>query len=129
LAKKKETEEKLQPKEFRDKSSNWWLAGKHYHLNKENEIIICAGGSSDDTEIELLRAYIIRNKKTYKDREISPCISQKEYLEIVNGGKYSGMSVQDIFNSDKSYLTWAIKNFNFEGKEKLKEEITEILKK
>ncbi len=127
-AKKDKTEEKVIIKQFRDSSSNWFVDGAHYHLNETNEIILCAGGIWDESKVEVLKAYIKRNKKTYQPREISPYISQKEYLELIPAGKYKDKTVQDIFYSDINYLKWMLKEYNFGERVRLKEQITEILK-
>lgn len=129
MAKKKETEDKIVIKCFKDGSSNWWVGGVHYHLNKNNEIVFCAGGIKDDSKIELLRQFIKRNGKVYKEREISPYINQKEYLEVITFGKHSGKNVQTIFNEDAGWLKWCRDKYSFSStQEKLKQEIIEILK-
>lgn len=68
---KKETEDKITVKQFKDSSSNFWVENIHYHLNENNEIIFCAGGIDYETKREILQAYIKRNKKTFKAREES----------------------------------------------------------
>lgn len=128
MAAKKEEKEKIIVINFRDKSSNWWVNSKHYCLNDKNEIVFIGGGIEITAETDFLRDFIKRNKKTFKEREISPYINQKEYLEIITFGKYQGRSVQYVFDEDRKYLGWILKNVDLAGKEKLKQEITDILK-
>lgn len=56
------------PKQFKDGSSSWWLNGKHFHLNENNELILVAGGKEDRKEFEIMLKYIKNNKKVYKPR-------------------------------------------------------------
>lgn len=121
-------EAKVEIKQFRDKSSHWWCNMKHYYLNENNELIFAGGGIEITSETDFLKDFIRRNKKTYKEREVSPYINPKEYLEVFNFGKHSTKTVQYVFDNDKGYLKWILKNFDFAGKEKLKQEIINILK-
>lgn len=116
-------EDKTTTINFKDKSSNWWINGKHYHLNKENEIVLIAGGLPDDKEIAFLIDFCRRNKKKYVEREI---VSVIEYFEVVDFGIHKGRKVDEI---DKKYLKWMIANYSFSpAQEKLKQEIINILK-
>lgn len=90
--------------------------------------MFAGGGIELTVETEFLKDFIRRNKKSYKEREISPYVNPKEYLEVFNFGKYSSKTVQYVFDQDKGYLKWILKNMDFGGKEKLKEEIINILK-
>jgi hypothetical protein len=124
---KKSAEDKINIKNFRDSSSNWWVRDAHYFLNEENELL-WAAGESDKIELrDAIESFILRNKKSFKKRAESIFeIEPKEYTEIFNFGKYSGKKVTDF--QDTKYLKWLLKNFNFGGKEKLKKEIEDILK-
>ena len=56
--------------------------------------------------------------------------SDKEYLEIINFGKYINKSVEEVFHLDSKYLQWMYKEYSFSSsQEKLKQEIKEILGK
>lgn len=114
---------------FKDGSSNFWIGMKHYCLTSSNEVELCAGGIKTEEEVEALKAYIKRNKKVYILREESQLDKIiKEYNEIIPIGKFKGQSVSNVFAAEKKYLQWMLKEYNFLGKEKLKEQITEIFK-
>lgn len=120
------TEEKIQIKQFKDSSSNFWISGKHYHLNKNNEIVLCAGGNAEGSEIELLRVYIKRNGKKHVPREI---IAQIQYNEILLSGKYQSKTVSEVKDIDRKYLIWMRDNYSYSAtQEKLKQQIINILK-
>lgn len=129
--KKKEVEEKRVIKQFKDKSSNWFLDNVHYHLNENGEVVFCAGGIESEEDKEYLRQYIKRNKKSFVARE--PSIferGQVEYTEKFTTGKYVNKTVQEVFDEDVKYLRWMRDSFNFSSAQnKLKEEIINILKK
>ncbi len=126
---KVEEKDKLVIRQFKDSSSNWWVHNKHYHLDASGELKLICGGLYDEKEEAEVKAYIKRNKKVYKPREKS-VLDQEEkvYREVFTFGKYSGKKVDEVVNLDRKYLQWCLKNLNFAGKGKLKEEITEILK-
>jgi len=69
-------EGKIQIKQFRDGSSYFWVYNKVYHLNKQNEIEFICGGSIDEKEVEELKSFCKRNRKTFKERE--PSIFEQE---------------------------------------------------
>lgn len=130
MAKKQETEDKTVIKAFKDGSSNWFVNYAHYHLNKNNELEWCSGEVDKPELRDSLLAFIRRNKKIHKER--SPSIFEsapKEYNEIIPIGKFKGQTVQVVYDIEKKYLTWMYKEYNFAGKEKLKQEIKEILGK
>ncbi len=122
MAAKKDLTEKLQIRQFKDKSSNFFVDYAHYHLNQNNELEWCAGESDSEDKRVVLMAYIKRNKKTYVPRQITSVI---EYFERLDFGIHKGKKTDEV---DKKYLSWLIKNFDFAGKEKLKQEIINILK-
>jgi hypothetical protein len=61
LAKKKETEDKLIIRQFRDGRNSWWLSGKHFQL-LDGELICAAGGEPTQQELDHIIKYL-RNKK------------------------------------------------------------------
>jgi GTPase SAR1 family protein len=128
VATKKETEDKIVIKSFRDSSSNWWVGYKHYCLDENNVLQFICGGIEDRKETEAIQEFIKRNKKKYVPTKQSEV--QKEYLEIINFGKYVNKSVQEVFHLDSKYLQWMYKEYSFSSsQEKLKQEIKEILGK
>lgn len=135
MDKKSAEKEKFDIRQFRDKSSNFWCNNKHYNLNESNHLVFISGGIEDLKETEEMQAYIKRNKKTFKSREKSPLNDEnapqiKCYNEILRFGKHSGKSVEEVMAIDKKWLIWCRDNYNFNSaQEKLKQEITEILKK
>ena len=65
---KKSAEDKINIKNFRDSSSNWWVRDAHYFLNEENELL-WAAGESDKIELrDAIESFILRNKKSFKKR-------------------------------------------------------------
>ena len=113
-------------KQGKTNSNIFWLNMKAYQLLSDSSLIFSSGGNENLEETELVKSFISRNKKTYTKYIINEV---KEYNEIVKFGKHSGLSIQTIYNTDKQWLTWCIKNYLFKlGEEKLKKEITEILK-
>ena len=63
---KKETEDKIVIKGFRDSSSNWWVGYKHYCLDENNILQFVCGGIEDRKETEAIQEFIKRNKKSFK---------------------------------------------------------------
>lgn len=130
MAKKKETEDKIIIRAFKDGSSNWFVDGVHYHLNKEGEIIFCSGGIDKEQLRTALESYIKRNKKSFKERSASMFDSEpKQYNEKIGFGQYSDLTVSQLFAENLKYAKWILEKCNLAGKEKLKEQLTEILKK
>ena len=120
-------EDKIQIRQFRDSSSNWWVNDSHFYLNASEELIWGAGGQETAELREAIESFIKRNKKKFIAR--APSVLEQEervYKEVLSFGKYVGKKVDEV--GDAQYLKWCLKNVNFAGKEKLKEEITEILK-
>lgn len=104
----------------------YWINMKAYQMLPNNEIVLSAGGEEIEVETELVKAFCVRNKKTYQNRIIT---TQIEYNEVVNFGKHNGKSVQFIYDNDRQWLKWCRDNFKFNlTQEKLKQEITDILK-
>lgn len=124
--KKIETKDKIIIRQFRDKSSHFWVDYSHFMLNEHNEIVWCAGESPNGSKLEVLTKYIKNNKKKYVPREI---IVLKEYNEVITFGKYSQKTVQFVYDNDRQWLKWCRDNYNFSLIQKeLKEQIIEILK-
>ena len=103
-----------------------WINLKAYQLIENSVLTFAGGGRELQEETELVLSFIKRNKKAYHKYET---IVKVEYNEIVNFGKHKGLSVQHIFDNEKSWLKWCLSNYTFKiGEEKLKKEIIEILK-
>jgi hypothetical protein len=130
LSAKKQTEDKVQIRQFKDNSSQWWVNMAHYKL-EQNGDIIWAAGEIDKKELrESLEAYIKRNKKQFKERSVSVFDSEpKQYNEKIGFGEYSELTVSELVAEDLKYAKWILEKCNLAGKEKLKEQLTEILKK
>ena len=113
-------------KQGRSSSNVYWINMKAYQMIEDSTLLFAGGGSENFEETELVKSFIIRNKKIYTkytNEEV------KEYNEIVNFGKHKGFSVQHIYDNEKSWLKWCLSNYTFKiGEEKLKKQITEILK-
>lgn len=125
----KAKEDKIQIRQFRDSSSNWWVNDSHFYLNTSEELIWGAGGQETVELREAIESFINRNKKKFIAR--APSVLEQEekvYKEVFTFGKFSGKKVDEVVNLDRKYLQWCLKNVNFAGKEKLKEEIADILK-
>jgi hypothetical protein len=117
--------EKIQIKGFKDGSSFYWVGNKVYHLNKQNEIEFICGGEKDEKEVEELKSFCKRNRKTFKERE--PSIfeqEQKEYL-VMTYGKYNGKPLNEIVEIDKRYARWIYDN---SADKNIKEQLKELLK-
>ena len=118
-------EDKVQIKQFKDSSSNWFVNFAHYYLNENNELL-WASGESDSIEYRTaIEAYIKRNKKTFKVREVSILDKEEKVYTTLNFGKYSGKNLTEIKDLDLKYLIWLKKETK---DDKLREEIINILK-
>lgn len=119
-------EDKIQIKQFKDSSSNWFVNFSHYYLNEDNELLWASGESDNKEYRSVLQAYIKRNKKTYKPREESVLNQVEIEYSTITFGIHSGKKVNEI---DINYLKWMINNFKFSlSQEKLKQEIIQYLK-
>ena len=99
---------------------------KAYQILPNNEIVFSAGGIEIGSETELVRQFCARNKKTYHHHIIT---AQIEYNEVIKFGKYINKKVSELKELDLQYLKWVRDNYTFKiGEEKLKKEITDILK-
>jgi len=115
-------EGKIQIKQFRDGSSYFWVCNKVYHLNKQNEIEFICGGSIDEKEVEELKSFCKRNRKTFKEREPSIFESEPREWSELSFGKFKGQKLDVV---EPKYLKWLYKETT---DEKLKSEIKELLK-
>ena len=129
MAAKKETEDKITIKSFKDLSSNWFVNDAHYSLNESGELIWHAGEVDKEELRTALLSFIRRNKKSYSPRQQTVFeTEEKEYTKL-NFGKHIGKSTLEILSEDKQWLSWMYKNYTFKvGEEKLKQEIKELLK-
>ena len=113
-------------KQGRNNANVFWVNMKAYQMIEDSVLLFAGGGSEKQEDTELVLSFIKRNKKTYIKYTTEEV---KEYNEIVNFGKYKGFSVQYIYDNEKSWLKWCLSNYTFKiGEEKLKNQITEILK-
>ena len=125
VASKKETEDKIVIKGFRDSSSNWWVGYKHYCLDEDNILQFVCGGIEDRKETEAIQEFIKRNKKSFKNRELSILETEEKEYSIITFGKMSGKTTQTIVEEDKRYARWL---YDSVTDNKIKTELKELLK-
>ena len=107
-------------KQFKDKSSFWWVGYKCYHLNKDGVVEFIVGGYDTKEEREAIESFIKRNNKKFVPREES--LTQESYT--LDFGKYKDYTLEEVKKKDSQYLRWLLENTN---KEELKTEIKKIL--
>lgn len=108
MASKKE--DKVQIRQFKDKSSNFWVNYSHYYIDS-SERLLWASGEEDTKEYrELLEAYVKRNKKKFAPREISVLDKPEIKYSTLTFGKYSGRKLNELYDEDKQYCKWLYKN-------------------
>ena len=122
---KKETEDKIVIKGFRDSSSNWWVGYKHYCLDENNILQFVCGGIEDKKETEAIQEFVKRNKKSFKNRELSILETEEKEYSIITFGKMSGKTTQIIVEEDKRYARWL---YDSVTDNKIKTEFKELLK-
>ena len=122
---KKETEDKIIIKSFRDSSSNWWVGYKHYCLDENNILQFVCGGIEDKKETEAIQDFVKRNKKSFKNRELSLLETEEKEYSIITFGKMSGKTTQIIVEEDKRYARWL---YDSVTDNKIKTELKELLK-
>ena len=122
---KKETEDKIVIKGFRDSSSNWWVGYKHYCLDEDNTLQFVCGGIEDKKETEAIQEFVKRNKKSFKNRELSILETEEKEYSIITFGKMSGKTTQIIVEEDKRYARWL---YDSVTDNKIKTELKELLK-
>ena len=124
MATKKE-EDKITIKQFRDLSSSWWVGYKHYCLDENNILQFVCGGIEDRKETEAIQEFVIRNKKSFKNRELSILETEEKEYSIITFGKMSGKTTQTIVEEDKRYARWL---YDSVTDNKIKTELKELLK-
>ena len=122
---KKETEDKIVIKGFKDGSSSWWVGYKHYCLDENNALQFVCGGIEDRKETEAIQEFIKRNKKSFKNRELSILETEEKEYSIITFGKMSGKTTQIIVEEDKRYARWL---YDSVTDNKIKTELKELLK-
>ena len=50
--------------------------------------------------------------------EVSGFIHSEHDIDVFQWGKYKGMRIEDVFNSDRQYFSWILKNRNFYSEDK-----------
>ncbi len=128
MAAKKETENTV--KQGKSNNNNFWINYKVYQLLEDNSLVLASGGLEIITETELVQAFIKRNKKVYTKNITIFNSEPKQYNEVLPCTDMKGKTVSEVFELNKKLLIWFRDKYNFKiGEEKLKEQITEILKK
>ena len=120
----KAKEDKIQIRQFRDSSSNWWVNDSHFYLNASEELIWGAGGQETVELREAIESFIKRNKKKFIARAPSVLEQEERVYSKVNFGKFSGLTTQGIVTQDSSYAKWLYKNTT---DSKIKEELEQLL--
>lgn len=118
-------EDKINIKQFKEGSSDYWVDSCHYNLNKDGDIVFCAGGIDSQDLRNALIAYIKRNKKVHIPRSENTFEKEAKDYTIITYGKHNGKSTQHIAAEDKSYGRWLYENTR---DTKIKEELKELLK-
>lgn len=118
----KETENTV--KQGNTNKNCYWANMKAYQMLPNNEIIFAGGGIEIEGEIETVRAFCVRNKKTYNTYENVFNIAEKAYSKVTFG-KFAQRTTQEIFLEDKNYANWLYKNVTDET---IKKELKELLK-
>ena len=105
------SEDKIQVRNFKDGSSNYWCNFAHYFMNESNELIWCSGETDKPELREAVLSFIKRNKKVYKPREKSQIDEAvlKQY-SVIGFGKHSSLTTQDLVGIDKKYARWLYEN-------------------
>ena len=120
------SEDKIQVRNFKDGSSNYWCNFAHYYLNESNELIWCSGETDKPELREAVLSFIKRNKKVYKPREKSQIDEAiLNQYSVIGFGKYSSLTTQDLIGTDKKYARWLYENCS---DNKIKTELKELLK-
>ena len=128
MAAKKETENTV--KQGKSNFNNFWINYKVYQLLEDNSLVLASGGNEIETETELVKAFIKRNKKAYAKNVTMFESEPKQYNEIIPCTDMKGKTVSEVFELNKKLLIWFREKYTFKvGEEKIKEQIIEILKK
>ena len=118
-------ETKITIKQFRDLSSSWWVGYKHYCFDENNVLQFICGGIEDKKETEAIQEFVKRNKKSFKNRELSILETEEKEYSIITFGKMSGKTTQIIVEEDKRYARWL---YDSVTDNKIKTELKELLK-
>ena len=118
-------ETKITIKQFRDLSSSWWVGYKHYCLDENNILQFVCGGIENKKETEAIQEFVKRNKKSFKNRELSILETEEKEYSIITFGKMSGKTTQTIVEEDKRYARWL---YDSVTDNKIKMELKELLK-
>jgi len=63
---------------------------------------------------EALLGRLVRNHEIGNSlEEISDFISKPHDVEVFQSGKYKGMKIEEVYNIDRQYFTWILKNRGF----------------
>lgn len=119
---KKDKEDKIVVKQFRDGSSNFWCDTIHYSLNKDGSVTFCSGGIDTEERKEAVLSFIRRNRKSFKERSASIFENEPREWSELTFGKFKGFKINEV---ETKYLKWLILN---SADKKLIEEIKELLK-
>ena len=122
---KKEAEDKITIKQFKDGSSSWWVNDAHYSLNALGELIWHAGEVDKEELRNALLSFIRRNKKVYKERSLSIFEQEEREWSELTFGKFKGQRLDAIKDIEPKYLRWVYENSQ---DKKLIQEIKELLK-
>jgi UDP-N-acetylmuramoylalanine-D-glutamate ligase len=116
-------EDKILIRQFKDKSSNFFVNNTHYNLNALGGITFCAGGISSEADIEALQNFIKRNKKTFVAS--TPNVFSKELKEysVLNFGIHKNKRLDTLSND---YLKWLFEN---SADESIKNEVRGLIGK
>jgi len=119
-------EDKIQIKQFKCGSSDWFVNQAHYNLNKDGEIIWCAGETDKKELRDALESFIRRNKKSYKERPL--LVFDQEQIEYITltFGKFAGKKLNELVEIDRKYASWLHKNTT---DERIKEQLKILLKR
>lgn len=63
MAAKKETENIV--KQGKQNTNNFWINYKVYQLIEDSSLVLASGGNEIETETDLVKAFIKRNKKVF----------------------------------------------------------------
>ena len=133
MATKKKTDENT-PRNFKDKSSNWFLNFKHFHLNEKGDIELISGGLASEDEFQIMQDFVKRNKKVFVPREKSKLVdfenNEVKFDYVFKFGRYASKTIEQVANEDLKYLKWLDKNFTFTAEHtELKKQLKLILGK
>ena len=118
-------EDRVQIKQFKEGSSDFWCGMAHYHLNEVGELIWCSGEVDKEELRTSLLSFLRRNHKTYKARLPSIFETEERVWSTLEWGKYNGKKLDEVKDIEPKYLRWVYEN---SADKKLTQEIKELLK-